>query len=100
VALSAEDFRGGVGEAHRLVPLGVPSDAPLEMLLDSVNELPTRSPQLRAPFDLLFRAPLGTDLGQGTFRLERADRESLELFLVPIGPAVDGEGVLYQAVFG
>lgn len=53
----------------------------------------------RSPFSLTFRGPAGGHLPQGIYRLEAAELDPFELFLVPLGPSED-DGVLYEAVFG
>jgi len=53
----------------------------------------------RDPFSLVFRGPASYGLPQGTFVLEHESLGSLSLFLVPIGPARDGRGFGYQAIF-
>ncbi len=55
--------------------------------------------QGRSPFSVLFRGPLEAPLQQMTFRLENEKMGELDLFLVPIGPDTEEEGMLYEAVF-
>lgn len=47
-------------------------------------------------FSLVFVAPEGTGIGQGMLRLT-CDGQDFDLFLVPIGPFRDGQGL--EAVF-
>jgi hypothetical protein len=98
-SLTAEHFRPRIGETYRLVPLDAEAGAPVETELVSVTDLTAYDESPRQPFDVIFRAPAGTDLGQGTFRVEHATADALELFVVPIGPGPEGEGTLYQAIF-
>ncbi|HWK89654.1 MAG TPA: hypothetical protein VNP72_06645, partial [Longimicrobium sp.] len=53
----------------------------------------------REPFTLVFRGPAGGHLPQGLYTLKAEDVDDLELFLVPIGPDPQGDGMLYEAVF-
>ena len=100
-SLTAEDFRARLGDEHRVVPGEAAASEAVEvvLVLDSVTDLPTEPGRPRAPFDVVFRAPMGTDLGQGTYRVEHATVGAMQLFLVPIGPSPDRAGMLYQAVF-
>ena len=47
-------------------------------------------------FSLVFEGPADTDLPQAVYRLQ-TDDETLDVFLVPIGPFGDGMG--FEAVF-
>ena len=51
----------------------------------------------REPFELMFEGPKSPILPQRIYRLESALMESLEIFIVPIGPYRGGIG--YQAIF-
>jgi hypothetical protein len=48
-------------------------------------------------FSLLFVAPKGPWLEQGIYPVRHPARGTMEIFLVPVGPASGGNG--YQAVF-
>lgn len=48
-------------------------------------------------FSLIFTGAASPWLPQGTYRLNHAQMQECELFLVPIGP--DAAGMRYQAVF-
>jgi hypothetical protein len=95
-ALTADDFRPHIGATFQLTP---PDGEPIPSeLVEAEERSATDVP--RQPFSLLFRAPAGTTAEQGTFRVEREGADALELFLVPVGPAAGGEGMLYEAIFG
>lgn len=89
---TVDTFSPRVGEEFRL------SD-------DNGATIPTRLLQAttgargvhREQFSLVFRAPNGTTLPQGIYRVEHDEMGSFGLFLVPLGP--DGEGMRYEAVF-
>ena len=51
----------------------------------------------REAYSLLFCGPMQPIFPQGIYRITHAVLGELELFLVPIGPQVDGMG--YEAVF-
>lgn len=51
----------------------------------------------RAPFSLTFHGPAQPWAPQGTYRVEHDQLETLDLFLVPLGP--DDRGMRYQAIF-
>lgn len=51
----------------------------------------------REPFSLVFRGPLESQLGQGTYALQHETLGVLAIFLVPV--ARDAEAMRYEAVF-
>jgi hypothetical protein len=91
-SLSAADFREHLGSQFEL------PDGPFQSELVEVNDL-EGSGGLREPFSLIFRGPSDQTLPQGTHRVEHKRLGSLEIFLVPVGPDDDGDGMLYEAVF-
>jgi hypothetical protein len=91
------DFAPFVGDRFR-------TDAPLGMIgeleLVEAQPLPTRPGAPRSePFSLIFRGPTSQPFPQGVYRLEHDQFGPLGLFLVPIGPARDAEGLDYQVIF-
>jgi hypothetical protein len=50
-------------------------------------------------FSLIFRGPRDRLLPQGIYPIEHPILGTLEIFLVPLGPEGDSEGLQYQAVF-
>jgi hypothetical protein len=92
-SLTAEELRPHVGERFRI------AEAALDSELVEVTELgKTGAEGFRAPFSLVFRAPMEPVLPQRMHCLENDELGALELFLVPIGP--DEQGMRYEAVFG
>lgn len=74
------------------------SGAPLALTLVEVSALTTSPHAPRPGFLLRFLSAEPGNEGQGLFRLEHATLGTLELFLVPAGPA---QGRMrYDAVFG
>ena len=53
----------------------------------------------REPFSLIFLGPERPELDQRIHPLKHPTLGPLEIFLVPIGPAKDRAGRLYQAIF-
>ena len=51
----------------------------------------------REPFSLVFRGPAGPILPQRIYPLAHSSIGTIEIFLVPLGPAQDGLG--YEAIF-
>ena len=73
----------------------MPDRSPVTLQLYEVEE--GHSTPTQEQFSLLFRGPKDCHLGQGTFELEHDSMGTFPLFLVPIGP--DLEGMCYQAIF-
>ena len=74
---------------------------PVSLRLSVVEDLPG-SKALQAPdecFGLLFTAPFGTVLSQGTYQVEHGALGTFALFLVPVGKTRPDGPVQYQAVF-
>ncbi len=62
----------------------------------------SQDPQLAKSFTLVFHDPAasaGSFLPQAIYPLKHETLGTLELFIVPIGPAADGRGIRYEAVF-
>jgi len=91
-----ELFQPRVGEAFRVI---VNDDWEMVARLSEVSiwgheEAKTRQ---RHPFSLVFHARPDAVLPQATYRIENANLEPFEAFLVPLGP--DAGGMRYEAVF-
>lgn len=91
-AVTADDFKARVGEAFRL---SLP-DGRLDLRLASVRRA-GQSGREGGAFALLFVAPPGPWLPQAIYPLANEHLGTLEIFVVPIGPAEGGNG--YEAVF-
>lgn len=72
---------------------------PVDLELVEVRELGlARSPELRAPFSLLFLGPVSQQyLPQSIYHLEHAYLGVLDIFIVPLG--LDQRRMQYQAIF-
>jgi hypothetical protein len=58
----------------------------------------SRSPDSsRNPFSLIFKGPVEPIVPQGIYRFRRDTSDSMEIFIVPIGP--DEDGMKYEAIF-
>ncbi|HEX8244881.1 MAG TPA: hypothetical protein VF541_15340 [Longimicrobium sp.] len=92
-----EAFQPRVGELFRVI-------------VDETKEMQTRLSEVtpwgheeaarreRNPFSLVFHAAPNAVIPQQIYRIENANMEPFECFLVPIGP--DAAGMRYEAVFG
>lgn len=94
-AFTAERFLPHVGEVFQVVGQG--EEVPV--LLTEVTRLASEGDRRRRrlPFSLVFHAPAGTWLEQGSYRMERPGMEPFECFLVPIGP--DQNGMRFEAIY-
>jgi hypothetical protein len=86
-----------VGEVFRFV---VNDREELQVLLSEVARLvrdETWRGRQRDPFSLIFHGPRDVLAPQGTYRVESANTDSFEAFVVPIGP--DQVGMRYEIIF-
>lgn len=89
--LTLETFTPLVGDAFRIAE---PTAVELELAeATSAGQWPGG----RQPFRLLFRGPRDPLLAQSIYRLEHAELDPLEIFIVPI--ARDAEHTSYEAIF-
>lgn len=93
-----EDFHALVGQPVRLRS----GEEMLAGRLESVRRLPEHEGQPRPPFSVVIVTEKTDALPQQTFTVEigaaePGDVNTVELFLVPIGPSADG--MAYEAVF-
>ena len=92
--LTIEDFTPYLNQKFRINP---ESTEPLEVELLEVTELGSAAVRdcepVRRSFSIVFGGPKDPSLPQGIYGIEHGKLGTLNLFLVPIGPA------LYQAVF-
>ena len=97
-SLEVTTFTGRVGELFRVV---IDDTTTLATRLIEVTPAPGTDGATRAgrrtPFSLVFRSAPGATLPQCIYRLHHDGLGTLDLFLVPIGPAE--EGMRYEAVF-
>lgn len=91
-----EAFQPHVGELFRVI---VDEKLEMQTRLSEVSvwgheEAATRK---RHPFSLVFHAAPNAVIPQQIYRIENANMEPFDCFLVPIGP--DAQGMRYEAVF-
>ena len=91
-ALTAGDFEARLKDVFRLKT----ASAELTLELAEVRRL-GQARRAGGAFALLLVSPPGPFLPQAIYPLTHADLGTLELFIVPIGPAHGGNG--YEAVF-
>ncbi|HKI04912.1 MAG TPA: hypothetical protein VKK31_23230 [Thermoanaerobaculia bacterium] len=88
-------------EAHLDTPFRIHyGENTLEVMLYEVKAHEPHPGTRTQPFSIYFRSPgqLGA-LPQATYRLEHGAMETMEIFIVPIGPDPKGGGMRYEAVF-
>jgi hypothetical protein len=99
--LTVSDFIGHVSRTFR-VPLDSGEVFELELIeADTIGESRRpASPGIRAQaFSLIFRGPRDRLLPQQIYAIEHPTRGTLGIFLVPLGPDGDSNGLHYQAIF-
>jgi hypothetical protein len=99
--LTVSDFIGLVNHTFR-VPLDSGEVFELELIeADTIGECDRPdSPGIRdQAFSLIFRGPRDRLLPQQIYPIEHPTRGTLGIFLVPLGPQGDSNGLHYQAIF-
>lgn len=95
--LTHEQFANHQGERFRL-KRGEATD--VEVTLAQVEALRESSKGGdREPFSLTFLGPAEPALPQQIYPMEHPSLGELEIFLVPIGPDAENQGMRYEAVF-
>ena len=98
--LTCDQFAAHLGETFDVGVEG--GSTTVEMVLAEAaegSELGGPGPegQQRRQFSLVFHAPSGTHLPQGTYLVRHSVMGELALFLVPLGP--EGDTLRYEAAF-
>lgn len=99
--LTVSDFIGHVNRTFR-VSLGSGDVLELELIqAETIGESHRpASPEIRAQaFSLIFRGPRDRLLPQQIYPIEHPTRGTLGIFLVPLGPKGEANGLHYQAIF-
>lgn len=92
--LTAAEFEKHLGASWTLSAEGVTAT----LILHAVQALRSPSPRPQPPFSLLLVADRAQPaLVQGIYTLAHSEHESVDLFVVPIGPL--GDGVGYEITF-
>lgn len=96
-APTQEAFSQCLGDVFRIA---LESGQHLSLELVEAAALPARgiiSPS--QPFTLLFKSAESGFLPQGIYRLQHESMGALEIFLVPVGPDKNGQGMCYESIF-
>jgi hypothetical protein len=93
-SLTLDTFTPRIGDRFRL---SAGNGQSLETTLVEATPLGASASGGRQPFSLVFRGPLAPVWPQRIYRVDHDALDSLDVFLVPIGPR-DG-GMQYQAIF-
>jgi hypothetical protein len=99
--LTVSDF---IGHVNRKFSVSLGSGDVLELELIAADTIVeshrAASPGIRAQaFSLIFRGPSGRLLPQQIYPIEHPTRGTLGIFLVPLGPGGESNGLRYQAIF-
>jgi hypothetical protein len=74
----------------------------LDLELVAVNDLSASARSIpvsgRAPFSIHFRGPCTPWARQHTYSIANERLGEMHIFVVPLGP--DGQGMIYEAIFG
>ena len=103
-SLTAEDFRPYRGSSFRLLTRPAPNapEVAVELELVEVSEhYAGAKGAFRTPFTVLFHGPLTPVMPQAIYRLRNEWFGTFDLFVVPIGPALEQPTAMrYEVVFG
>lgn len=96
---TVETFSGRLGEVFNVA---VGDGSRFEAQLVGAESVGPAVPGAREPFSLVFQRPAGSHssvvLPQAIYAVTHPEIGAFELFLVPLGPDVDG--MRYEAAFG
>ena len=107
--LTAGDFRPYQGTRFRITGGSPPGRSPVTIeteLVEITEHGAGAQGSFRAPFSVVLHGPLEPVMPQGICRLEHEKLGTLELFIVPVGPAepsAPGQAptaMRYEVVFG
>lgn len=96
-----QDLTPAAFEAHQGTPFHIHygAESPLEATLQEVKRHEKHPGPRTEPFSLYFRGALRPVLPQGIYRVEHEALGTMEIFLVPVGPDPQRQGMVYEAVF-
>jgi hypothetical protein len=95
--LTHESFSQRLGDIFRIA---LQSGQHLNLELIEAAALPAQGKASRAqPFTLLFKSEESGFLPQNTYRLQHEKMGELDIFLVPVGPDKNGQGMCYESIF-
>ena len=98
--LTVTDFVAHVNSSFPIL-LGAEDFLDLELMeARTLGESRPVPPGIRQqPFSLILRGPRDRPLAQRIYPLKHPTLGTLDIFLVPLGPEGDSQGLHYQAVF-
>ena len=96
-----QDLTPASFEAHLGTPFRIHygGESPLEAVLYEVKRHEPHPGPRNEPFSIFFRSALKPILPQSIYRMEHETLGTLEIFLVPVGPDPQRQGMAYEAVF-
>lgn len=94
--ITPASFEALVGTPFRIHYGG---ESPLEAVLHEVRRHEQHPGPRSEPFSAFFRGALRPILPQSIYHVEHETMGMMEIFLVPIGPDPQRQGMLYEAVF-
>lgn len=96
-----QDLNPASFEAHLGTPFRIHygGEIPLEAVLQEVKRHEQHPGPRPEPFSAFFRTALRPILPQSIYRVEHETLGTMEIFLVPVGPDPQRQGMLYEAVF-
>jgi len=96
-----QDLTPAAFEAHQGTPFRINfgGPAPLEAVLHEVKRHEPHPGARAEPFSVYFLGPRNPVLPQRIYKLEHDRMETMEIFLVPVGPDPRQGGMIYEAVF-
>jgi hypothetical protein len=92
--LTIDDFSGRIGETFSAVAA---DGRRLTLTLASIETLSAPPGGARMPFSLEFRDEASDHVPQQTLAVEHPEIGAFDLFVVPLGPSLDG--MRYEAIF-
>lgn len=96
--LTHESFQPHVNDTFELKREG-DDDLKLELVEATTMGSPPKGGGRRHSFSVLFHCPEKEPLPQQTHTVEHGEMGTMDLFLVPVGPDEEKDGMLYEAVF-
>jgi hypothetical protein len=96
-----QDLTPASFEAHLGTPFRIHygGESPLEAVLQEVRRHEPHPGPRNEPFSAFFKSALRPILPQSIYRMEHETLGTLDIFLVPVGPDPQRQGMLYEAVF-
>jgi hypothetical protein len=99
--LTVEHFESCVGQVFTI---HYDPEQTLETTLAEVIKLGPEPPadkpsKRRRAFSVLFQGPMTPIMQQGIYTIDNSTLGSLDIFIVPLGPDSEQQGIQYEAIF-